>query len=106
MHLSTNNFSFEHDSIVRSASRDNLDDSNSFQEYYSECKREAATTPTTIIRAIHDNNSQPHQIQLKTEPVCHPSSPESTSVEVPNTASLEDCAGCGRLIQVNYYYKS
>lgn len=106
--------SFEHDSIRRSSSRnDSLEEnSNNFPDYYTECKKEASTPPSNHLRTNnnnninnnHDNNNQNLQLHLKTEPICNPSSPESSSIDVPPATGMDDCAGCGRLIQVSFFY--
>ena len=97
--------SFEHDSI-----RHNQDDSleeggGSFTNYFTECKKEAITPPNSINNNNNEGDGSPALLQLKTEPVGNPSSPETTSVDIPPQASLaansaDECAGCGRLIQV------
>lgn len=104
--------SFDHNSIRRSGSRDELieENSNNFPDYYVECKKEASTTPNPL-RNNNNNNStnnnnesnssSTHLLELKSEPMCNPSSPESSSIDVPPSTGLEDCAGCGRLIQVS-----
>jgi hypothetical protein len=60
---------------------------------------------------VRNNNSSAHYnnndveggstvLQLKTEPVGNPDSPESSSIDNVQTLTADDCAGCGRLIQV------
>lgn len=110
-HFNLRNFySFEHESI-RSRD-DSLEENSNFPDYYSECKKEAITPPSSAKNNnnnLTSNNNDPSNatlLHLKTEPVGNPSSPESTSIDVPphqshnNTA--DDCAGCGRLIQVRH----
>jgi hypothetical protein len=100
--------SFDHDSIGRSRN-DSLEDSSNFPDYFVDCVKKEAITPPSSSKnnnsIIHNNNndleSSPTLLQLKTEPVGNPDSPESTSIDHPQPASCaDDCAGCGRLIQV------
>lgn len=114
--------SFDHDSIRRSHHDDSLEEgsSSSFPSYFSELKKEAITPPNSHHNNNNNNNlnnnnnnknnnsendRSPSILQLKTEPLANPSSPESTSIDVPQTHSstngVDECAGCGRLIQVS-----
>lgn len=115
--------SFDHDSIRRSHHDDSLEEgsSSSFPSYFSELKKEAITPPNSHHNNNNNNNNNlnnnnnknnnsendrsPSILQLKTEPLANPSSPESTSIDVPQTHSstngVDECAGCGRLIQVS-----
>jgi hypothetical protein len=102
--------SFDHDSIRRSHHDDSLDEaSSSFPSYFTELKKEAITPPSNHNNNnnINNNNNEvdgsPSILQLKTEPT-NPSSPESASIDIPQTQSangVDECAGCGRLIQVS-----
>lgn len=102
--------SFDHDSIGRSRN-DSLEESSSnYPDYFSECVKKEAITPPSSIKnnnnTTHNNNNNETDgsssiLQLKTEPIGNPDSPESTSIDHPQpTTSADDCAGCGRLIQV------
>jgi hypothetical protein len=105
--------SFNHDSIRRSHHDDSLDEaSSSFPSYFTELKKEAITPPSSHHHHNNNNNNNnnnnegdgsPSILQLKTEPA-NPSSPESASIDIPQTQSsngVDECAGCGRLIQVS-----
>lgn len=100
--------SFDHDSIRRSHHDDSLDEGSSgFPSYFAELKKEAITPPSSN-NNINNNNEgdgSPALMQLKTEPLANPSSPESASIELPqaqiSNGMVDDCAGCGRLIQVS-----
>jgi hypothetical protein len=100
--------SFDHDSIGRSRN-DSLEDNSSFPDYFVDCVKKEAISPPSSIKnnnsIIHNNNNDsdgsPTLLQLKTEPVGNPDSPESSSIDHPQqTSCADDCAGCGRLIQV------
>lgn len=101
--------SFDHDNIGRSRN-DSLEEcSGNFPDYFSECVKKEAITPPGSIKnnnnSIHNNNNESDGsssiLQLKTEPIGNPDSPESTSIDHPQpSTSADDCAGCGRLIQV------
>lgn len=98
--------SFDHDSIRRSHHDDSLDEGSSgFPSYFTELKKEAITPPSS--NNINNNNEgdgSPSILQLKTEPIANPSSPESASIELPQAQAsngVDECAGCGRLIQVS-----
>lgn len=99
--------SFDHDSIGRSRN-DSLEDSSNFPDYFTECVKKEAITPPNSIKnnnnIIHNNNNDtensPTLLQLKTEPVGNPDSPESSIDHPQPTNCADDCAGCGRLIQV------
>jgi hypothetical protein len=105
--------SYDHES-----SRHNQDDQqdgangSSFTNYFTECKKEAITPPNSIISSSTNNNNNNDcdgsnvsstLMQLKSEPIANPSSPE-TSIDAPPTSlgnNTDECAGCGRLIQVS-----
>lgn len=95
--------SFEHDSIRRNQD-DSLEDGNSsFSSYFTECKKEAITPPNSINNNNEGDGGSPQILQLKSEPLANPSSPE-TSVDVPpprSSNNADECAGCGRTIQVS-----
>lgn len=99
--------SFDHDSIRRSHHDDSLDEGSSgFPSYFTELKKEAITPPSS--NNINNNNNEgdgsPSLFHLKTEPIANPSSPESASIELPQKQTsngVDECAGCGRLIQVS-----
>lgn len=101
--------SFEHDSIARSRNDSLEESSGGFPDYFAECVKKEAITPPNSIKnnnniIINNNNEtdgSPSLLQLKTEPIGNPDSPESSSIDhPPTTTSADDCAGCGRLIQV------
>lgn len=100
--------SFEHDSIGRNRN-DNLEENgNNYPDYFSSCvKKESKTPPrniknnNNIILNNNDTDGSSSILQLKTEPVGNPDSPESSIIDNPQPTSFaDDCAGCGRLIQV------
>ncbi len=94
--------SFDHDTVRRSHA-DGLDDGN-IQSYFTELKKEAITPPNNN----NEGDGSPSLLQLKSEPMANPSSPESASIELPQAQSSnggDECAGCGRLIQVNFKIK-
>lgn len=114
--------SFDHDSSIRRSHHDDSleEGSSSFPSYFSELKKEAITPPNSHHNNNnnnlnnHNNNNNnnnnendgsPSILRLKTEPLANPSSPESTSIDVPQTQQstngVDECAGCGRLIQVS-----
>jgi hypothetical protein len=80
-----------------------LDGTNaSFPNYFAECKKEAITPPSSGINN-NEGEESPSLLQLKTEPVANPSSPESASIDLPHASqSADECAGCGRSIQVRF----
>lgn len=97
--------SFDQDRNSRSRT-DSLDDGG-YPDYF--VKKEALTPPGSAKNhhtiGLNNNNNDSEGgstvLRLKTEPIGNPDSPESTSID--NSQSLlpgDDCAGCGRLIQV------
>lgn len=118
--FSLNSFDNNNESSIR---RNHHDDSleegcSSFPSYFPELKKEAITPPNSHnnnnnnnnnINNLNNNNNNegdgsPSILQLKTEPIANPSSPESTSIDIPQTQTtngVDECAGCGRLIQVS-----
>jgi hypothetical protein len=106
--------SFNHENSIGRSRNDSLEESN-FPDYFSECVKKEAITPPSSIKnnnnIIHNNNNEndgsPSILQLKTEPVGNPDSPESSSIDhhQPSSCAVDDCAGCGRLIQVKNLFK-
>jgi hypothetical protein len=85
------------------------EDSSNYPEFFSECVKKESITPPGSIKSINTNSNSKNDtesvtkvFQLKTEPLGTPDSPESSSIENLQTLSTaDDCAGCGRLIQVS-----
>ncbi|CRL08690.1 CLUMA_CG021298, isoform A, partial [Clunio marinus] len=115
---------FDRTSIGRRRN-DSLEESaNNLPDYFNECVKKESITPPNIIKSnninnnnnnnvIHKNNNNnnnneversPSILQLKTEPIGNPDSPESSSIDPQQpTTTPDDCAGCGRLIQDRFY---
>ncbi|KAG5676906.1 hypothetical protein PVAND_006709 [Polypedilum vanderplanki] len=93
--------------------QDDQQDGNSsgnFTNYFAECKKEAITPPNSIKNNNNNNNDyessnqSPSRLQLKSEPIGNPSSPETEASAVATLGNTTDeCAGCGRLIQDRFY---
>ena len=106
-------FSFDRDSLGRSRNDSLEENSSNFPDYFNECVKKEAITPPNSNKSSNNNQQNNNNnnnnnnnetdgntsiLHLKTEPIGNPDSPESSNDHPPS--SPDECAGCGRLIQV------